>query len=76
MSASLNHKQLCNAVDRLILKHGSSNPELLHDLKALQAELAATPSAQLTPLKVTELALKVAPIIKIILDMFGDGDSS
>lgn len=72
MSDSINLQQLRSAVDRLILKHGPTNPELLHDLKDLQTDLATASTAQkISPLKVTELALRAASIVKNLLDIFG-----
>jgi hypothetical protein len=65
-------KPLLQAVDSLIEKYGSTNPELLNDLRLLKAELQKA-SAKRDAAKVAEVALRIATWARFIYDWMDDG---
>lgn len=69
---SSNAARLIEAIDQIIVKHGSTNPDLTRELQQLRTEVQ-TLKAKRDTAALAGVALRAASWLKFIMDMMDDG---
>lgn len=69
---SSNATRLVEAIDQIIVKHGSTNPDLTRELQQLRTEVQ-TLKAKRDAAALAGAALRIASWLKFIMDMMDDG---
>lgn len=64
--------RLVEAIDQIIVKHGSTNPDLTRELQQLRTEVQ-TLKAKRDATALAGAALRAASWLKFIMDMMDDG---
>lgn len=64
--------RLVEAIDQILVKHGSTNPDLTRELQQLRTEVQ-TLKAKRDTAALAGAALRIASWLKFIMDMMEDG---